>query len=419
MSETFWSRLRARIRRIPAGSPRLGVLACGVLGAALVLGIAGCGSSGSSSSSSSSTSGSSSEGNEGGGFLSSAVEKKLDKEVAELEQRPTKIGPTEKITKPIPPGKTIDVIHCSVEACTAQVPNFEAAAEAVGWNVVPVEAGLTSESIKNAWEQVVNNKPDAVITFATPESAYAPELAELKAMHIPVVNEYASGEPGGSNGVIAPPIDGNEYFEVEGAALAKYVLVHATEPVKAVMFKVSLYPNNTLMGEGFKSELEKQCPECEMKFDNLPVTDVGTNNLPPQIVSYFQANPDTNWGYLAWTDLVTGVPAAMRGAGLTGKAQLVSLQAGGPAPAANSYLENGEELVALAHVPGADSTWQCIDELIRYFTGMPTADDAPTHVATWLVTQKVMEEEELGQYEGDYPMVADYQSQFEELWGVK
>jgi ribose transport system substrate-binding protein len=381
--------------------------------AALLVGVAGCGgSSGSSSSAQGSTS-------EGGGFLSAAVEKKLDQEVAELEKRPTKIGPREKITKPIPPDKTIDVIHCSVEACTAQIPNFEAAAAAVGWKVVPVEAGLTAETIKNAWEQVVHNKPDAVITFATPESAYAPQLAKLKAMNIPVVNEYASGEPGGDNGIIAPPINGNEYFEVEGAALAKYVLAHATEPVKAVMFKVSLYPNNTLMGEGFKSELEKQCPECEMKFANLPVTDVGTNNLPPQVVSYFQANPDTNWAYLAWTDLVTGVPAAIRGAGLSGNVQLVSLQAGGPAPAANSYLENGEELVALAHVPGADSTWQCIDELIRYFTGMSTEDDSPKSVPSWLVTKEVMEKEELGQYEGDYPMVADYQSQFEELWGVK
>ena len=70
----------------------------------------------------------------------------------------------------------------------------------------------------------------------------------------------------------------------------------------------------------------------------------------------------------------------------------------------------------MAHVPGADSTWQCIDELIRHFTGMPTEDDSPTHVATWLVTKKVMEEEELGQYEGDYPMVADYQAQYKKLW---
>lgn len=255
-----------------------------------------------------------------------------------------------------------------------------------------------------------------MITFAYPTAAYAPQLAELKKLGIPVVNEYSSGDPVGSNGILDPTPYRNEYWNTQGEALGKYVLANATEPVKAVMFKVSLYGNNTLMGEGFKTEIEKQCADCEVDFEELPVTAIGTDKLPPLVTSYFQSNPDTNWGYPAWTDLITGVPAAMRGAGVGGKAKLVTLQAGGPAPAANSYLENEEEVFAMAHVPGADSTWQCIDELIRHFTGMSTEEDGPSTASTWLVTKKVMEEE-LGQYEGNYPMVADYETQFEELWG--
>lgn len=151
MSETFESRLRSRFTRGGAGRYCLALVACAVLGSALLLGIAGCGGSSSSSSSSvdsSSSGGSGSSGSSESSFLSASVKQKLDKEVEELEQRPTQIAPTEKIDKPIPPDKVIDVVHCSVEACTSQIPNFEAAAEAVGWKVVPVEAGLTAESIK-------------------------------------------------------------------------------------------------------------------------------------------------------------------------------------------------------------------------------------------------------------------------------
>jgi ribose transport system substrate-binding protein len=416
------SRIRAWARSGP--TPRLVLVACLALGVALLLGVAGCGSSSSSSSESSSSesseTGESPESEESAesSFLSASAKEKIDAEVAKLEERPTHIGPTEKITKPVPKGKTIDVVHCSVEGCTGELPYFEAAGEALGWKVVPVEAGLTAETIKNAWEQVVKNKPDGVISVAESVSGYSTQLAELKEMEIPVVNEYASGDPAGSNGIINPVIFGNEYFVEQGETLGKYILANATETVKAVMFKSDHFPNNVLMSEGFKSEIEKECSECEVAFDEIPITAVGTNALPPQIASYFQAHPETNWGYPAWTDLITGVPAAMRGAGVSGKASFVTLQAGGAAPAANSYLENGEELVAMVHVPGQDGQWQCMDELARYFTGTSTKADEPTTSSTWIVTQKVMEEEELGQFEGNYPAVAEFEKQFKELWGV-
>jgi ribose transport system substrate-binding protein len=419
----FISRVMAQVRSGPARTSRIRLAACAVLGTALLLGVAACGSSSSGSSSEGSTETSTAESGSSSStessFLSAAVSEKLGAEVEKLEERPTKIGPTEKIEKPIPKGKVIDVVHSSVEGQTSAIPYFEEAGELLGWKVVPIEAGLTAETTKNAWEQVVRNKPDGVITTASAVSSFAPQLAELKALKIPVVNQYSGGDPVGSNGIIDPPIFGNDYFLEQGAALAKYVLANTTEPIKGAMFLSKHFPNNVLMSEGFKGEIEKQCAECEVSLQEIAITAVGTNAVAEQIAAYVQANPDTNWIYPAWTDLMAGVPAAMRGAGLSGKVQFVTLQAGGAAPTENSYLENGEELVAITQIPGQDGEWQCIDELARYFTGMPTTADAPTSESFWIVTQKVMEEEELGQFEGSYPTVVNYKEQFEELWGLK
>jgi ribose transport system substrate-binding protein len=379
---------------------------------AVVVAVAGCGSTGSSTGGGSSDSG-------GGSFLSPATAKKLAAEVAEMEKRPTSIGITQKIEKPIPSGKVVDFVHCSVPACTGQVPFLEEAAEAVGWKAVSINSGLTAESIKNAWEQVIENEPDAVISDATPVSAYAPQLAKLKQLGIPVVNQFSSGDPTGANGIITPPIAGNDYFNTAGEALAKYVLDKSTEPPDVAIFLTSAYPNNTLMAEGFKAEMTKNCQECEVDLVQVPVTSIGTSALPQTISSYYQANPDVEWGYPAWNDLVSGLPAAMRSAGLGGKVKFVTLQAFG-SPTANQYLEAGEELVAMTPVPGPDSQWRCIDELIRYFLDMPTAPDGNQTLQPWLITQESAKSEGLANEGGggDYPLVKDYKAQFEELWGV-
>jgi len=101
MSETLLSRTAARLRRIGSRRTPVVLLSLGVLGAVMVLGIAGCGSSSSSSSSGSTveasegssgeTEDASAEGSseEGGssGFLDASTQKILEKEVEELAQQ--------------------------------------------------------------------------------------------------------------------------------------------------------------------------------------------------------------------------------------------------------------------------------------------------------------------------------------------
>jgi ribose transport system substrate-binding protein len=417
MSERFLSRFRIRFARNRSGArspllPAVLVIAC----AALLVGVAGCGDSDDDS-----AGGGTNASADGGGessFLSADASGRIDGEVEQLKQRPPSIGITEPINKPIPEGKVIDVIHCSVTACTSQLPFFEEAAEALGWEVNRINAGLTPETIKNAWEQAVGNENDAVITFGTPVAAYAPQLAELKALGIPVVNEFSSGDPAGNNGIIDPPIAGNDYFNVIGENLAKYVLSESTEPPNVAMFHTPLYPNNALIGDGFETVMKKECAECEFEKIEVPATSIGTNQLPQTIVSHLRGNPDVDWTLPAWNDLVVGLPAAMRGAGIEGQVKIVTMQAGG-SPTTNAYLENEEGLVALGPVPGPDSQWRCFDELARYFTGQPTEPSGNENLPAWIVTREAMESEGLAdEFGGNYPMVKDFKQQFEDLWGV-
>ena len=204
-----------------------------VAGTALVLTVAACGSSsggGSKSSGSSGSSSSSASGNFAG--IKAAVEKDL--------QRPTSINITAKLKgKPVT-GKTVDWLQCSVPACVALTQPLKEAISTVGWKLNVVDAGVTPETIKNAWNKAVSDKPDAVIASGFSRSLFNPELAKLKSMNIPVIDLTTADSPG--NGLTAVFDYGPDYL-ASGKRLADYALAQDGTKVNAVMVLSSAFAN--------------------------------------------------------------------------------------------------------------------------------------------------------------------------------
>src|SRR5919198_169492 len=157
---------------------------------------AGCGSSSKSSTSSGSGSGS--------GSSSEAAFPEAAQATAKMQQRPTSIGLTEPVGKKIPTGKTIDFIQCGVPACKVEGDILAEATKLLGWNMKRINAGATPETIKAAYQQAINDKPDAVLGSGFPKVIDAAELAQLKKMNIPVVQAFVEDQPGdGLTAVIA------------------------------------------------------------------------------------------------------------------------------------------------------------------------------------------------------------------------
>ena len=193
MDHAWWESSRGP--KGPAGWRRWAMLTALVALAAVALAACGGGGSSSSSNSTSEESSGSGESKEAETASSSndAGVEEVNKLSEELQERPTSIGITQPVGKPIPEGKEIWWISCGVPACVTLGETFSEGAKELGWTTKVINTDGSPGQIKSAWEQAVTAKPDAVTSSGTDVSQISKQLGELEAEKIPVV-QYAIPE---------------------------------------------------------------------------------------------------------------------------------------------------------------------------------------------------------------------------------
>jgi hypothetical protein len=378
--------------------------------------ISGCGSSGSSSSSS--TSGSESSGSTSEEASDSGLEA-VKEEVAALKERPTEIGLTEPITKPLPKGGTIDMLVCGVPACGYFVPYLKEAAAAVGWTVKPINEGLTPETVKASWEQVVRDEPSAVvITGGFPTEIFQAQLNQVAAKHIPVVDfANASTEPAaGEVGIIF----GGIRFANIGKLWARIIAAESEGKANVLNVYTSTFPSTTVAAEAFSAEIKKICSGCSVEDFNIPATSVG-KDVPQQIASKVQANPSTDWVVIPITDFERGVPNALRGIGREpglGEGQ-VKLLGQDDSITEMEDIENGE-MFGTINLPQSEAMWRAMDIVLRSKLGLSTEGSTSLEsYKEWLLTKDNLPEGILETVSGSVPGSVEYVAQYKKLWGIE
>lgn len=385
-----------------------------LVGLALV--IAGCGG-GSSSTSSGSTESSettgggsettaSEESSEGSESSETAFPKAAEAN-AELEERPESVGIKTPIGKPIPKGKTIDFIQCGVPACKTEGEIFEAAASALGWKINSINAGTTPEEIKAAYDQAIKDKPDAVLGSGYPRALFNPELEELKALNIPVVEFFVEEEAG--NGISAV-IGGIPTSEMQGKMMADYILAHSTnESMEIGVVNAQGFETVKGTAESVEKVVGEECPGCTVKRLEAPLTSIG-KDLPQRISSFLTANPGIEWTTVGYDDMVTGLPTALKGAGVE-NAKLTTVNI---STSIAPYMANGEYLQSTVGSSFNEVYWRGIDLLARMFAGVSYKEDLDdSTLPYWTITK-----ESLPTSSEEFPNVENYEEQFKELWGL-
>lgn len=377
--------------RIPLTSPRL-LMAIGLCAVVAVV-AAGCGDSNSSSS--------------GGGETSSAFPKAV-KINEEFEQRPTSVGIKTPVGKPIPKGKVVDFIQCGVPACATEREIFEEAMEPLGWSLKSINAGTTPEEIKAAYQQAINDKPDAVLGSGYPRVLFEPEIQQLKKLNIPVVEAFVEEEPG--NGITAV-IGGIGTSETQGRMMASHVLANSDdEEMEVGVINVKGFETVTGTAEEVEKVIAEECPKCSTKRLDAPVTSIGAD-LPQRISSFLTSNPGIKWATVGYNDMVVGLPTALKGAGIE-EANLVTVNIN---TSIAPYLAKGEFLEATMGTSFPEVYWRVVDLLARYYTGQPYEEDLDdSTLPYWTITK-----ESLPSTDEEFPVVTDYQEQFKKLWGVE
>ncbi|MDW5592790.1 substrate-binding domain-containing protein [Conexibacter stalactiti] len=383
------------------GTARL--IAALIAALAIVLTVAACGSSDDDGGGSTTSS--------DGGAATAAADSSLPAEVTdavrEFTTRPTSIGIDAPVEREIPAGKEIYYIQCGSPVCATNGEYLKEAAEAVGWTIRPVNAGVTPESVKAAWAQAVRAKPDGVVASGFPRTMMNPELEELEAARVPVVDISVTDPPGrGISAVFA----GTPDYVAAGERLAKYALVEAGgKDINAMIVGVAAYPTVQLIGRSFGETLERYCDSCSVDELDVPATSIG-NDLPTRISTYLQGHPDVNWVVNGFADMSVGVPAALQSAGVGEDVKFVGINNN---PTTAGYLKAGQSLVA-EHIYGyPELMWRSIDFLIRSVNGESTDPSTAQTYPHWVVTKDT-----IPSTTDEFPTVVDYREQYERLWGV-
>jgi ribose transport system substrate-binding protein len=384
-------------------------LAASAVGLAVAVLVAACGSSGSASSASSASGGSSasSASSSSGGSLSAADQAGLAKAQAFLTQaetRPTQITSTVKIAKPVPKGKTVYFITCgSSPECTQEGPIVQQADNLLGWKTVILNNDGSPQQWKSDFNQVVAAKPAAVLYSAIPQSTFASEVPALKANGTFIAGCCVTDVAGSATG-IGYANDVPSQVGPVGGAQAAFVAADSKDTANSLIVNLPSLPILSTGVADYKAGMATYCPSCSVSDLDIALANIAT--APATITSYLRSHPSINYVVAATDGLTIGLPAALKQAGLSN----VKIVGQGATPTNLQYLHSGEQAVDVAF-PYYEALWAMVTAAAQNEAGVPvTPSVAPP---LWVLTPANAPNTSQA-----FPVVLNYKSQYEALWGI-
>ncbi len=359
-----------------------------VLGLALVA-ATGCGSNSGGSAAQS------------GGGASVAEAQTLTKQAT---TRPTSIGLTKPIGKPVPTGKKVVFISCGVEACEIQGNIIKQGAADLGWTAETIGTDGSPEQLQNAFKTALRQGADGVIINAVNRASVAKQIEQAKKQGVAFVTSASVDEPG--DGILANIADKRNSGNI-GEHLAAQIVADSDGKANTLFVNISAFQILKALGDQLSSSYKKFCPDCKYDALDIPVTSLG-KDAPDRIVSYLRSHPQVNYVVLSVSNaLGAGLPAALRAAGLADKVKIVG-QSGDSQTFQDLQAKNINSVAAYDYYT---VDYLMLDALARHFAGAPPQ---PANPPLWLVTPENMPAEAT---KGLFPVVPTYRDEFKKLWG--
>lgn len=383
----------------------IAVLALAVLGLAL----SACG--GSSSSSSSGSTGATeaetteaesteAESSEAGG--SDVAE--AEAAVAKDEEEPTTIASAE--LGPLKPPADAKIYYVSsdpsIEGSAQIKKGFEAAMAAIGYKFEGCDQRSTDpESGSQCFTNAINAKPDVIVANGISEEVAGGGYAKAKKAGIPTIAMF-SGNPAGTSTVGVA--EGNYCSEV-GEAQADWAIAASGGDANAIIPFTNEFPCTTEAQEAMVAGLEK-CAECAAEGLEFQVANV-TTQLPQQIQSKLLAGSGVNT--VLGTFNIPPIMAAevVEQQGKAGEVLIGGLFGGAPNL---EMIKNGGPQQAETTNGSGEPGWVAVDAAARLVAGEKVPAILPV---TWMT----LTEKNVAKFPKGYLGAANFEKQFEELWG--
>ncbi len=385
---------------------RTKVIRCFSLGALFVIAallVSACGSSNSSSSgasSSASAGGSSSTSGDSPAGINMAVAKKALDAVINTSSQIT----LPKVGKPVPKNQTIDFITCPVAICTEVGVGVKAAAAALGWQVRTIAMNGTPAGYLAAWEQVAQNPGNGVVNTDPVLPYTSASIAKLmNKANVPVTSSTSPNPVGGH---LIAVTSGTQAITQDGQDEANWVISNAGKPTKSVfVYDPSIISIASAM-PGYMNTMKANCPACSASILKVSAAQIGPA-LAQQVVSYLQANPDVKYVAFGLGDLATGVPAAIKSAGING----VTVLTRAVTPPNLQDIKSGTMTAAFTDEV-YEGGWRDVDFLARSLAHAPLGNTYPLGISR-LITSANLPPNITVPYS-----LPGYQAGFKTAWGL-
>jgi len=322
--------------------------------------------------------------------------------VAEKSAPPTDLGISTPVSKPVPAGKRIAILNCGSPACGEQVKAFKAAAEVLDWSVTEINQGQTADTVHNAWQQILRNVPDGVVSMIQPVSAFKSALETLSERGVPIVDCCSLNDP---QGALKYSAGGLEDAAGVGEMMAAKMMVDSDGTGMSVFLSTPAFPVLAETERAYLAYVKEHCKGCGTDTLELAATDIAEGSIATKVVSYLRTHQDVKYVIGGFDDEFLGMPAALRQANLKG----VKLIGQNPTATTIPYIKDGTELASISY-PSAEYQWLLADVLARLFVG----DDIG--VDKILLPRRIIDATAVEDVD-EAPQIPDYEEKFAALWG--
>lgn len=329
-------------------------------------------------------------------------------------KRPTSVGIDEPV-KSVPKGKTIYYVHSQTPTAVATADSAEAAARALGWTFKRQAVKPSPEGFQQGFENALRDSAtSAIISTSVPISAISKHVQRANSRDIPVVVNSPDTETGRGN---LYGVGGPKNYDYAGRLEADYILADTKGDAQVLLVLPEAFPTIDILADGFKDEWKTRCPDCKAPLEfRAPLTSFG-KDFPSLLTAYLQAHRDVDYLVFGFSDMMIGVPQALKGAGLLTGLKAIAWAQG---PQTNQMLGEGL-LQAQVGVPLVEIPWVAMDILLRVFNGQSTEPDqgflGPGSPMHWIITKESMTAAGLDPTE-TWPLNPNYQDQLKNLWGL-
>ena len=368
-----------------------------------------CGSSSSSSSSSTAPSGESGTetGEAGSGGSSGANVEAAAAMIKQYEGKPTPFPVDEPLKEGLAPGEELAYLQCATPVCALLSELYEAAAETMHTKLFVVKASESTESLQDALSTIYSKKPAALIISGVNRASLGEGLKQFQEGGIPISSNAVMGTE--AQGIDANT-SGEEALELVGEILANWSIVKGAPEGELVWFETPELDFSKWETIGVKKAMEQNCPECKVVYSKIPISQIGST-APTTVVSELQSHPDANVVMFASYEAATGLPAALKAAGISG----IEVSGYAPPPVIFEYVKKGE----LSSVLGLDlaiQQWTSVDAAVRMATGQPlTKSEKNGLPVIQLLDQESLANEDVSKGWSGYP---DFAERFAKLWAA-